>query len=266
MADFIPSIPVRAAFQLFKPEPIVSGFLLLAQDVLKHPKDAESLHRLAADHFIDIFLDNGVVELGRPLPAKELVTACEILRPTYVFPPDIISNWEQTANLTTEFIQELNKHDVRSEIGIMRTIQISGTMTFANWSTYELQQIIRFWDDQPWTADNYWAIPRALGKLRSYIANAILDFHPEARFHYLGFRNDSISGDIQDCRNYSDIVTLDSGKPAAAGQEQIWLTGDNVRTELHNRAVPLFGYWDASMLTRAAISNVTFINGLLQHG
>ena len=73
----------------------------------------------ARDRGRSLILDNGVMELGYALSSSEMFDLVDLLRPSFVTPPEVLHDGPETMKLTTQFIADLDRRSNADSIGVL---------------------------------------------------------------------------------------------------------------------------------------------------
>jgi len=108
MPRYAPVVPLSIARMLKEAKILGNYHLLLAHDILAHPHEYREVYgHLQEDAFKYIILDNSVIELGEPLPPKDLLKAADIVKADVIVLPDVLRNKDATVEAVKAGIQEL---------------------------------------------------------------------------------------------------------------------------------------------------------------
>lgn len=106
MAKFAPVVPIGLA-QWLKKEGVLGDYhLLLAHDVLAHPKKYAEVYSDIAEKGGTVIMDNSLIELGEAMPMDRLSDACHIVNATHLVMPDKLLDRKATYNMTVEAFDE----------------------------------------------------------------------------------------------------------------------------------------------------------------
>ena len=221
MSQFAPVVPLQIAEAMMSANIFGPYHLVLAHDIIKDAINerwyadlfTRVRHRYGADK-VKIILDNSVVELGHPLPMKDLIRAYEIVNATWLVLPDIVGEYDRTIKLSSEFLAEFDQVEshLRPKVKFMGLTQgnsIPQLIKCARW--YSLHSNVEAI-----------GIPRVITKVLHTRMDATLHIWLEfaQRFnwwHLFGFSDDIID-DIA-CAKLPFIDGIDSAVPIRAGIE-----------------------------------------------
>ena len=103
MATFCPVMPIHIAKAFKDRDALSDRHLLLAHDVVKHPKEYADIFGSMTSTTRHIILDNSVVELGSAVDGGMVKEAADICKPTCIVLPDVYQDSVGT-------IQSVRKH------------------------------------------------------------------------------------------------------------------------------------------------------------
>lgn len=224
--------------------------LLLAHDILAKPAEYQRIYnKVRQDHHDSfIILDNSIIELGKPLPIKDLLEASKILRPDCIVIPDVMGKGDETresaVQFTREYAQRIFELDDDNPVGLMGVLQgdtigdVMSTMAVF----YALPLI------------EYVGIPRVLTKMlgsrmpvlcamQRSPACVASKYRSFAGYHLLGF-SDNIIDDVA-CARVPWIQGIDSNVPVRAGAKGVTMSIDDV--SCNGRIGPRGDFWNSKM-------------------
>ena len=104
-SKFAPVCPIHMYSELKEmgPEYFGNYFLLLAHDVVKHPKEYNEVFCSDGEERM-IITDNSVIELGTSVDSEILKEACNIVEAEVLAIPDVLEDGEATVKTAAEFI------------------------------------------------------------------------------------------------------------------------------------------------------------------
>lgn len=176
--------------------------LVLAHDVVKHPKRYANIFQTQSNLNRFVILDNSVVELGRAVDHAMIFEAAEIVKPTCVVLPDVPLEGEQTRRAHLKCL-ELG-YLQRNKLGIMALPQGKTLTEFARCAE-------AFCDIE---GIEFWGVPRNLVKQLGSREKAIHLLHSLKKrriIHMFGFSDDLID-DVM-CANDPRVYSIDSAVP-----------------------------------------------------
>lgn len=91
---------------------------LVLGNMLREPKYMD-YYSSARDRGRCLILDNGVMELGYALSSTDLFDLIDVLRPSFVTPPEVLHDGPETLRLTTQFITDLERRGNADSIGVL---------------------------------------------------------------------------------------------------------------------------------------------------
>lgn len=229
---YSPIAPIHLLHELEVQDLLGDYLLLLAHDVLAHPKEYDGLiMQLRGTHLDDLFIimDNGVIENGAPVSVEELLEAASIVEADVVVGPDMVGDLVGTKKLMMS-----QGTLIRSEYPMMFIPQGG---TFA-----EIFECIDWYSDKfPEIAlsdgPSYWGVPRWIANelgSRHTIVRDIVDHDERAKIHLLGMSN-HYPDDLTTAM-HPNVVGIDSANPLVLAYKQIELSAGGVH-------MPRGDYW-----------------------
>ena len=206
MARFAIVAPISIVDQLFDRGALGYAHLLLAHDVVQHPKEYK--HYFHPDNMISpnrlIILDNSVVELGGAVDHRTMVEAAGIVIPNIIILPDIKFNMNGTIS---EASKSLDLWDKVNTQGWAPTFMfcLQGT------ALTEYVSCAHIFKDSRVTT---WGIPRDVLNVmpsRKPLIDSLRFIEPRKKIHLLGF-SDNIEDDVL-CAITSEVQSIDSAVP-----------------------------------------------------
>lgn len=205
---FAPVVPFHFYQQFlihnYRPESI----LLLAHDVVAHPKEYEELFKDARWRDTTIFMDNSLVELKKAVDINMVHEAVEIVGPhkkqVIVICPDVMAEAQASANLTIEAWPEWSwKFKDFQKLVVIQGSNMPGFLDCAE--TICNSGIIPDWVSIPRVTEN------AFGYHRKELIPYISAIFPNKKIHLLGF-SDFIWEDLRAAADYR-VRSIDSAVP-----------------------------------------------------
>lgn len=252
MGRFAPTAPVHILQALKHREMLGHYNFLLAHDVLEHDVD---FRMLFDDPFSrqTIIIDNSVIELGKPMDAKDILHAATSIRPIghsmteiVIVLPDVLMDAEETIKVTRQGLKDWDNADGR-RFKFMFVPQAQS-----------LQELIycaeQFADERriEWIGVARNLVP-FLGSRKPAI-EALRVLFPSQHFHLLGF-SDDILDDVL-CTRLPGIAGIDSAVPMRIGSLGLPLKLSSVPGEYPPRSEQP-NWWAEGEMTQQLIDNVT---------
>ncbi|SHJ72250.1 hypothetical protein SAMN02745244_03113 [Tessaracoccus bendigoensis DSM 12906] len=91
---------------------LVLGNMLLEPNYMAYYSSARDRGRC-------LILDNGVMELGYALSSSELFDLIDVLRPSFVTPPEVLHDGPETMRLTNQFITDLDRRRSADSVEVL---------------------------------------------------------------------------------------------------------------------------------------------------
>ncbi|MHA2068425.1 MAG: hypothetical protein ACXABY_29020 [Candidatus Thorarchaeota archaeon] len=250
MPKYSPIAPLPLLHELQSFGLLSPYLLLLAHDILKHPKGYDKLldkMSLEYDGEVFIIVDNGVIENGAPCSKEDLIEAAHIVQATCIIAPDVLGQFHETKKLVIEQADFLRQH-----YPLMYVPQGS--------SYKELQDCIN-WYIEKFPAAEFWGVPR-------WIANHIGSRKPiveyiagcasiEAKIHLLGM-SENLHDDMK-CILLPNVIGIDSANPVVTGQAGIQMQ-DPAYGHLKRGS-----YWEDTSLRDESLENVAWMHDVCSH-
>ena len=139
---FAPVAPLAIHRRLAEAGAIGEYHLLLAHQVLENPDAHRRFYREQLGWMLGkqrgeevslrdkarrkpyIIMDNSLIELGFPLPLKDVIEAAEIVRANVIVLPDVLGDRIQTLNLAAQSVEEI--HELRASSPYARKVKMLG--------------------------------------------------------------------------------------------------------------------------------------------
>lgn len=212
MAEFAPVVPIDIAAQMKEHRCLGSYHLLLAHDVVKHPKEYKEVYNSDGfNHFI--IMDNSVVELKKPVDLQMVYDACEIVNATCAVMPDYLLDGPATYKATMDASDKWQSMSRKSMMVLPQGKNVKEWIDTAE----NLLQHREF---------RYVGIPRNVKeKLQLSRIDAVRIIHmmdllrSTRRYHLFGFSNDlwdDIAA-ITENRDITQLMGIDSNVPIRQG-------------------------------------------------
>lgn len=250
MARFAIVAPPTILEGLDKAHLLGGSHLLLAHDIVKHPKRYEAIFstkRNASGMLLEytdrfVILDNSVIELGTAVDIQMIADAAHIVKPTCIVLPDVMLKAVDTITSCSEALLSWGKHLPREFQKYM--IAPQGV------SLKEFTACAEFFGDEPLI--RYWGIPRNLVACHGSRQNAIracklIDSHRP--IHMLGF-SDNMLDDVICARNES-VYSIDSAVPLRYPS----------RLLLSSNIPPRGDWWETAKMSERVITNLQTARG-----
>lgn len=181
--------------------------LVIANDVLKNINRYHQLfHRIQDMHGPDTvtLLDNGVIELGKSLDVKRLVTAARVINATAVMLPDIPFEREKTLELSKKAIEQFRE--------LAPTLSLIGVAQGERRNADEFLQCAQEFAD---LGINWIALPRfsrpVVQGQRWRTVKQLLELRPDLNIHLLGFCDNRY--DDWEAAKFPNVSGIDSATP-----------------------------------------------------
>ena len=248
MAKYSPIAPLPLLWELRQKDILGNYLLLLAHDVLAHPRGYIDLVESLEDPRF-IIMDNGVIEQGKALSAIDVIEAGNLVEANCLITPDILGDFPGTQKLIMRQVTELRG----SGFDLMRVPQgknFDEIVQCVNWLNEYL----------PARSPNssLWGIPRWVSNqlgTRAGLINYIDSMNGIAQMHLLGMSNNL--ADDSKCTRMQGVIGIDSASPIVQG-----LAGLSMRQgEWQHMARG--NYWECKELHTHAIENVEFMHHAL---
>lgn len=204
MSKFAPVAPIHILQEFDNRSILGSYHLLLAHDVVKHPTEYNKLFG-QRNRYMDIILDNSVVELKEPVDIKMVVEAAKIVNPTVVVLPDIYNDQQATIKSCLEALDSWGQSLWSANIQ-----DFTFMMVPQGGDLHQFIYCAQFFVDDP--RIGWWGVPRNLTakiKTRAKATQLLHQLSRNKKIHLLGF-SDDILDDI-----YSAILLCVSGIDSA---------------------------------------------------
>lgn len=205
MALFAPVVPLGLAKWLKEKKALGNYHLLLAHDVIEHPKEyAEVYGDIGRDRDSCIIMDNSLIELGYAIDTSMLIDACHIVGARYAVMPDKLKEADQTYDMSEKGFKELFKK--APEIKPVFVVQGANIMQC-------LELSVRFLKLADIHGINYMlSVPRVLGDTLGSRKELIASIWKQGvPMHLLGFSNNLL--DDVACSRMPGVVGIDSASP-----------------------------------------------------
>ncbi len=208
-ARYSPIAPIRLLEQLYDKDLLGNYLLLLAHDVLEHPRGyidlIDSLD--TKDRFI--IMDNGVIELGKAMPVVDVVEAAMLVGANCIVVPDVLGSFQSTQKLVIEQSSALRN----CGFPLMKLPQGKGLP--------ELIQCVdwmRSYLEVPDSDPDYWAVPRWITNELGTRSSMVYYIGMRAsipKIHLLGMSKNR--DDDMFCTTMNNVIGIDSANPLVAG-------------------------------------------------
>lgn len=251
-AKYSPVAPISLLFQLRAKDLLGNYLLLLAHDVLKHPRAyidlIESLENTDENPRF-IIMDNGVIETGNALTVMDVLEAANYVEANCIVTPDVLGDFVETQKLVMSQSTEL----MQCGFDLMKVPQGSNfdeLVKCADW----LQGYLPTRSPNP----SLWGIPRWVANkfgTRVGIINYIDSISGLCEMHLLGMSKNLDDCDL--CTRRANVIGIDSANPIVMG-----LAGHSMRNGFWYH-MERGNYWDCTELHSAAEDNVEFMHGAL---
>lgn len=112
--EFFTEVPTA---YLDKLTDVIDGHFCIATECLKDPEYYAWYKNRPRN--VEVMLDNGMFEEGKPLSPAQLFDIASEIRPNIVFAPDQVGNRVKTFKMTYEFIEMCEKYHVSWNVGVI---------------------------------------------------------------------------------------------------------------------------------------------------
>lgn len=228
MSKFAPIAPLHIMKELHECEQLGTYHLLLAHEVAAQPEQYRGMMALASqdDRDFIVIMDNGVVELGKPVPPEVMAAACEAVPPNYIVLPDKVGNMIETIDLVKEWQGMYGK--LAEDVGAELMAVVQGQTWSELYSCFgQLRKI---------ESITLWGVPRWITNKSGSRMHTILALTQRAgvHVHLLGF-SDNLVDDIA-CARIPGVIGIDSSVPTLlGGMPNRLISLDNYKRMYRNR-------------------------------
>lgn len=249
MPQYSPIAPVHMLQELQDKNLLGNYLLLLAHDVVAHPRKYNDLLFEVRDHYepdnVFVIMDNGVVERGAPVPLEELLDAASIVDASCVVLPDVIGDFSATRRLVTSQLCPIaNDYPIMC---IPQGKNLQEVYDCIDWMAEFLAQNM--------FKDTYWGIPRWISnKLRS--RRSVVNYINMAygnKIHLLGMSEHM--GDDFKCLGMKNVMGIDSANPLVLGMNDILMYNTMMYEHL-----PRDNYWQMPKMKEQMVMNVAWMH------
>lgn len=236
-------------------------FLLLAHDVLDHPKEYAEIFadraRVPKDSFV--ILDNSVIETGTPFDVEYLLAAANIVHADCIILPDVLENAHATIRVAKKAYETLMLEPGYSNIPLMGVIQ-GRDIVEMQWCAmqYASMPFVQYYGCPRWVANKIGS--RMIFKNILGIEHAVKD----RVVHMLGMSSDPYD-DIT-CASLPGIMGIDSANPIVMGQMGIEFYPYGGNGSIHyprKDSTTGFDYWQETQITSTSIRNIKEMRSLI---
>lgn len=233
MSKFAPVVPLELASMMSFDGELGDYHLLLAHDVLAHPKEYAEIY---GDKNYTIIMDNSLIELGYPMMMDEVMEAAFVVGAQFFVLPDHLNDHHRTMEMTRDALEEYRRNIMKyRDAATSKGVAIPSPMPVVQGKNYEEANmaIDLFFRDFDCIC-----IPRiaadTLGTRSRLIARAAaLDM----KVHLLGF-SENFLDDIA-CARMPSVMGIDSAVPVRAG-----LKGMNMSLDFPKDPGKRGNYWE----------------------
>lgn len=248
MARYSPIAPIQLLEEMYDEGILGNYLLLLAHDVLKQPHRYEMLMlEVQKDPDAFIIMDNSVVELGKALPAYDVIEAACVVEASVIMTPDAMGGFHATQMLVEDQIGEL----IESGFPLMKVPQGKDLP--------ELYECIEWLHEYSPSGDtSYWGIPRWITNhlgTRKHVIDYIDQTIPLAKIHLLGM-SEKFNNDIL-CVKMQRVMGIDSANPVVMGMAGMDLAYRGSSAPPHLGRGDL---WEQPVLSATAIRNIEYMH------
>lgn len=248
MAKYAPVGPIAVLEHLQSSGTLGGYLLLLAHDVLAHPRGYTKLVKYAFSAHKGkcfIIMDNSTIELGKPMSANEVIEAALIVNADCVVLPDVPGDFDATKALIKKDFDAFQD----AGISIMKIPQGKDSahlVACVDWM-YEEVQVIGDTD--------YWGVPRwitnEIGSRKPIIQYINVRTSYKCSIHLLGMSR-NLADDIG-CTLLQNIIGIDSANPIVFGQAKKRMAYD---VYIH---MERGDYWNDTNVHPAVHDNIQYI-------
>lgn len=242
--SYSPIAPIKVLRQLQEEGILGNYLLLLAHDVLEHPREYANLVRpLLRQDDSFIIMDNGVVELGEPMPSHKVLAAADLVSASCIVSPDVIGDFYGTKKLAIRDIPYFL--DERVEVMAIPQGRCIGEIgAYINW-VYERFPSIHLWGIPRWFATK-------LGTRQHAIDHINVLQSDRARIHLLGM-SDKLGDDLK-CLGMKNVMGIDSANPLVIGRNGLHMSSHDYYHASRG------DYWDDPVLCWMSKENVKWMH------
>lgn len=256
---YSPIAPIKLLQQIHQAGYLGGYVLVLAHDILDHPDEYRellvSLRIEKGDDEVFVILDNSLIELGYPMPPKDLRRAAVIVGANCLILPDVLGNAVKTVDLGWRFYHDTKKHAALHDIPLMAVPQ-GKTVEEHVLCARLLRQIPNV---------HYWGIPRNVANV--FESRALEPLERELGYgkHFNGVTNVHMLGmsrNFQDdiaCARLPGVMGIDSANPCVLGQADF-------KIESHDTIIPhrdRGDFWEHTTLRQATLVNINTVREML---
>lgn len=228
MSRFAPIAPLHIMKELYECGQLGTYHLLLAHEVAAQPDQYRDMMALASqdDRDFTVIMDNGVVELGKPVPPEVMAAACEAVPPNLIVLPDKVGDMVETIDLIRKWREMYGKlaKDVGAELmGVAQGNSVGEVIR----CVFEINDSNRI---------ETWGVPRWItNKIGSRMIVTIeLIVNHNVQVHLLGF-SDNLVDDVA-CARVPGVIGIDSSVPTLlGGMPNKLISLDNYKRMYRNR-------------------------------
>ena len=219
MSRFAPVVPIGVARRLKELDLLGKYHLLLAHDVVKHPK---AYHEVYGDlgEDVTIIMDNSVIELGKPVAPSIMMEACRIVPTSVVVLPDRLMDRPGTSFAIREGLNQYMEVIRTLKLAVMAVPQ---GHDFDSWKD-SVNDVI--WNLQGTNLEVWIGVAKnikeKIDRSRGEALEVIEKKLPGVKVHMLGF-SDSLQDDmfsiIKGMALNIEVLGIDSTVPVRLGMQ-----------------------------------------------
>ncbi len=246
-AKYSPIGPIDVLEALQREGLLGDYLLLLAHDVLKHPRRYQNLVAQIQSRSTFVMMDNSLIELGKAMDFAQVRAAADYVFAQVVVAPDTLQDSNETVSLVNRAISHYSSRD---RFRLMLVPQ-GKTQTEVDNTVERLTKIVHHAG-----IDVFWGVPRIITNTlgtRLDTINTITQASGE-KIHLLGMSKDF--GDDVHCLQHPSVMGIDSANPLVMGMHNKIL-GQHEYAHLDRG-----GYWDLKELNDHMRENVTTMHKL----
>jgi len=173
-----------------------------------------------------VILDNGIMEIGYSMSAKDLLSVASEINPDLVTPPEILNDSHSTLKMTYDFVKDFKKSGLYPKTKILG---VAHGANFIDWCSsfqklMQIPQIARIGLPYDIPFDIYTSTEVSGNRLknlvirRTELCNWISQFYPKAEIHLFGLAHPS---ELPLQLKHSFIKSIDTSLPVMAAVNNV---------------------------------------------
>lgn len=246
-SKFAPVVPFHFYQQFLVHDYVPKSILLLAHDVVAHPKEYEELFQDPRWSNTTIFMDNSLVELKQAVDIEMVADAVEIVslpNQVVVICPDVMAESEASTRSTLDAWPEWSWRFRKQQ----KLVVIQGnTMQDFLGCAEALEELDPDWVSIPRVTEGRW------GYHRRELIPYIKVIYPQAKLHLLGFSN-YIWEDLRAAAHPS-VESIDSAVPFRMSTLNV----------LSEEVPPRGDWWETAKFDKDCLERIEVIDDLIAH-